>query len=322
MRATSLQSRPRPHRFELGIPDLKIIGALRVLSCSNAQQLLRLLGYSPRSLTYIQTRLKRLADAGYLERLYLPRPSRAGSAPLLYRLTRKSIPVLKAQGLELPYRLRPSEANGYGYLHLTHTLEVNDVLIAATILARETPGLELARIKHERELQTDPLTVTVNGEQQHVVPDGFLDFRYQESQHCLLLELDRGSHGQVDWKHKVRGLISLADGPYAEQFETTSLTFMVCTTSGDERAELLLRWTAEELHRLGRQELGELFCFAALDPATSPPRRIFLAPRWSHPLQGEPSALLELTPTAQAGTRATTGSLLHRGDGSSGHRLI
>ncbi len=153
----SRKARRRARRFELGIPDLKIIGALRVLSCSNAQQLLRLLGYSPASLTYIQMRLKRLADAGYLERLYLPRPSRAGSAPLLYRLTRKSIPVLRAQGLELPYRLRPSEARAHGYLHLTHTLEVNDVLIAATILARETPGLELARLIHERELQTNPV---------------------------------------------------------------------------------------------------------------------------------------------------------------------
>lgn len=298
---TAAPSRPQAQRFELGIPDLKLIGALRVLSCSNAQQLLRLLGYSPTSLTYIQTRLKRLADAGYLERLYLPRPSRAGSAPLLYRLTRKSIPVLHAQGLTLPYRLRPSESCSHGYLHLSHTLEVNDVLIAATILARETPRLELVRLMHERELQTEPATVSVAGETQQVAPDGFLDFRHGTGQFCLLLELDRGSHGQVSWKRKVRGLVGLADGSYEERYKTTSLTFMVLVTAGRERAELLTRWTAEELRQLGRQELGELFCCAALDPATSAPRRLFLDPIWSRPFQADQSALLELTPPAQPG---------------------
>ena len=301
MPAASTRPSHQSRCFALGIPDLKIIGALRVLSCASTQQFLRLLGYSPASLTYVQSRLKRLADTGYLERLYLPRARRAGSGPLLYRLRRKSIPILRAQDLELPYRLRPSEARGYGYLHLMHTLAVNDLLIAATILVRETPGLELVRLKHERELQTDPATVTVEGERQQVVPDGFLDFQYANSQHCLLLELDRGSHGQVTWKKKVRGLAGLADGPYEEQFGTTSLTVMVLSTSGVERAELLRRWTGEELSRLGRQELGEFFCFAALDPATSPPRRLFLDPIWSRPIQGDQVAMLELAPTAEAG---------------------
>ncbi len=269
--------------FVLGMPDLKIIGALRVLSCSGAQQLLRLLGYSPASLTYMQSRLKRLADTGYLERTFLPRPGRAGSAPLLYRLTRKSIPVLREQGLELPYRLRPSEANAHGYLHLLHTLEVNDVLIAATVLARETPGLELARIQHERALQTDPIAVSIAGEQQQVVPDGFLDLRTGQEQYCLLLELDRGTHGQQAWKRKVRGFVGLSNGPYEQRFGTTSLTIMVLTTSGVERLERLVRWTAEELASLDRTALCELFCFTAADPAVIEPARLFFDPLWMSP---------------------------------------
>ncbi len=287
-------------RFRLGVPDLKIIGALRVLSCSSAQQLLRLLGYSPASLTYVQMRLKRLADAGYLERHYLPRPSRAGSAPLLYRLTRKSIPLLQDQGLELPYRLRPSEASAHGYLHLMHTLEVNDVLIAATVLARETPGLELSRIVHERALQTNPITVTVAGETQQVIPDGFLDLRFGQEQYCLLLELDRGTHGQQAWKRKVRGFIGLADGPYERVFGTTSLTFMVLTTSGEARAEMLLNWTAEELKTLNRAELDELFCIAAADPATLEPQRLFLDRYWLSPGRSDPLPLLELPSASQS----------------------
>ena len=283
----------------LGVPDLKIIGALRVLSCATAQQFLRLLGYSPASLTYVQARLKRLVDTGYLERLYLPRARRAGSAPMLYRLRRKSIPILKAQGLDLTYRLRPSESRGHGYLHLMHTLTVNDLLISATILARETPGLTLARINHERDLQTRPMAVNVEGRRQVVVPDGFLDFRYRGTQSCLLVEIDRGNHGQAAWKEKVRGLVGLASGPYEERFKTTSLTVTVLTTSGGERTTQLLKWTAEALADLNRRGLSELFCFAALDPATTPPRTVFFDPLWSSPGRKEPVSLLESFVTTQ-----------------------
>ena len=283
----------------LGVPDLKIIGALRVLSCATAQQFLRLLGDSPASLTYVQARLKRLVDTGYLERLYLPRARRAGSAPLLYRLRRKSIPILCAQGLALPYRLRPSEARAAGYLHLLHALVVNDLLIAATVLARETPRLELSRIIHERELQTNPIPVTVDGRPQQVVPDGFLDFRYAGIQTCLLLEIDRGTHGQTSWKHKVRGLVGLADGPYEERFQTTSLTIVVLTTSGVERATQLLGWTSDVLTDLDRRELVGFFCFAALDPATTPPATTFFAPVWSSPGRIEPVSLLDAAPAGE-----------------------
>ena len=299
MTGIAAPSRLRARRFALGVPDLKIIGALRVLSCSSADQLLRLLGYSPASLTYVQTRLKRLAAMGYLERIYLPRPSRAGSAPLLYRLTRKSIPVLENQGLDLSYRLRPSEARSHSYLHLMHTLAVNDVLIAATILARETPDLELARLMHERELQTRPAAVSVGHETQQVVPDGFLDFRFEGGQYCLLLEVDRGSHGQHAWRRKVRGLVGLADGPYEELFGTTSLTFMVLVQDEPERVELLLGWTADELGSLGRGELAGFFCFAASDPATMRPSQLFLDPIWSRPLYRGQIALLQLESPAE-----------------------
>ena len=283
----------------LGLPDLKIVGALRVLSCATTQQLLRLLGYSPASLTYVQTRLKHLVDGGYLERLYLPRARRAGSGPVLYRLRRKSIPILRAQGLQLPYRLRPSEARDYGYLHLLHTLTVNDLLVAATILARETPGLELTRIVHERELQTEPIAVTVSGRGRQVAPDGFLEFRYRETQFCQLLEIDRGSHGQDSWKRKVRGLVGLADGPYETRFKTRSLTIVVLTTSGGERARQLLNWTIEVLASLNRQELGELFCVAALDPATFSPRKIFFDRIWRSPGRDELVSLLDPLPAAE-----------------------
>ena len=301
MTRIATRAQPSRHRkppISLGIPDLRIIGALRVLSCSSARQLARLLGYAPTSLTYMQARLKRLADTGYLERLYLPRPSRAGSSPLLYRLTRKSLPVLRAQGLEIPYRLRPGEAAGYGYLHLRHTLTVNDVLIAATILARETPGLELARLLHERELQTRPVAVNVDGRRQQVVPDGFLDLRYRGMQSCFLVEVDRGSHGQAAWKHKVRGLVGLADGPYDEVFQTTSLTILVLTTAGEARVTQLQRWTVDILSHLGRTELGELFAFGALDPAATPPAEIFYGRLWSTPGQRSPASLLDLAPAA------------------------
>jgi len=94
-----------------------------------------LLGYSPRSLTYVQTKLKRLTDAGYCQRIWLPRPSARGSAPSVYTLARKGLNYLRAQGLDVPPRYHPSEQREHSYLFLSHTLEVNDVLISANCSA-------------------------------------------------------------------------------------------------------------------------------------------------------------------------------------------
>jgi hypothetical protein len=261
-----------------------------------ALQLLRLLGYAPGSLTYVQTRLKRLSDDGYLERLFLPRPGRAGSSPLVYRLGARARALLAAQGRPLPERHRPSEEERLGLLFLEHSLAVNDFLISAELLARTTPGIQLARMLVEHELKRRPVRVQLaNGRQVAVIPDGWLDFRLDgRYQCCLALELDRGTIERTAWQRRVEALVAFQRGPYQEAFGTPALTIVVATTAGAERCARLRRWSTAVLERDGRDAL-DLFRFAALKPAELAPATLFLEARWLLAQGEERRPLLEVT---------------------------
>src|SRR6266545_1582739 len=156
----TVQQKPHPRpRLVLPAPaDAQLLHAVQRYHAITARQLTTLL-YAPSSHTWVQTKLKRLTDAGYLQRLFLPRPSQAGSAPSVYTLSRRGMRYLADHGVDVPRRARPYKARSYTYLHLSHLLAVNDVLIAAELLARRHPQVVLARLLHERDLQRMPVTV-------------------------------------------------------------------------------------------------------------------------------------------------------------------
>src|SRR5688500_14021663 len=129
--AQSLKRENSP--YILSSSDHTLLSDLAQYGYATAAQLCRL-RYG-RSLTYVSTKLKRLADLGYLQRLYLPRPTARGSAPLVFRLDRKGLNYLKSCGTEVQHRYRPSEA-AFSYLHLSHRLAVNDWLISLALLER------------------------------------------------------------------------------------------------------------------------------------------------------------------------------------------
>src|SRR4051794_15193287 len=95
------------------LPILDAFGRYYYLTATQVTRL----RYAPASHTYSQARLKQLADAGYLQRLFLPRPSRTGSAPLVYTLARAGMNALRAVGQPIERRYRPAEARETGYLH-------------------------------------------------------------------------------------------------------------------------------------------------------------------------------------------------------------
>ena len=67
-----------------------------------------------------------LTDAGYCQRIWLPKRGPRGSAPAVYTLARRGINRLRAEGFEINLRYHPSEKSELSYLFLTHTLELND----------------------------------------------------------------------------------------------------------------------------------------------------------------------------------------------------
>jgi hypothetical protein len=212
----------------------------------------------------------------------------------VYFLSRSGLNFLRAHDVEVDVRYRPSEEQVHSYMHLAHTLSVNDVLIAAELLCRQSSDLALEAVLHERVLKRRPVHVEVGtGERIGVIPDGWLDFRLAgKSQTCVALELDRGTVEQKQWRRKVRGLVAWAKGPYQAQFQTTSLTVAVVATPGPKRVRELVNWTEAELGQLGRQE-AELFRFTGLSPDVVEPAELFLAPRWCTAFGYEAVPLLE-----------------------------
>ncbi len=277
----------------LGAADEAILNALLRRQYLTSQQVVRLF-YSPGSLTYVQSRMKRLVDGKFCQRLFLPRPAAHGSAPSVYTLARKGLAHLGRLGEEVSPRYRPSEEALHSYLFLAHTLAVNDFLIACDLLCRQEPHIRLERFLHERDLKRAPDYVTDrDGNRIAVIPDAWIDLRIDEAYRlCLALELDRGTEEQRKWRRKVRGLAGWSGSTYQKRFGTNSLTVVVVSTAGERRIINLLSWTENELETIRRKEAFDLFRFTAANPAQSTPSDLFLSPVWHRPFDPQPGPLL------------------------------
>lgn len=285
-----------PGKVPLGVAEDAILRAVGRYHYLSARQTTRALVYSPGSLTLIQSKLKRLVDAGFLQRIFLPRANQhAGSSPLVYSLASRGRHYLQDMGLSAPSRQRPSEEaeRERSLLFLPHTLAVNDFLIAADLLSLRYPEVSLEGMIHERGLRREPVYVSEKGRIVPIVPDGWIDLLLSGNlQMCLVLELDRGTVEQRAWRRKIRSLLAYARGPYQERFGTTSLTVAVVTTAGEKRLGSLLRWTEAEI---GTDCGGDadLFRLTGISAEEASPEAIFGQPVWYRPGDEAPVPLLE-----------------------------
>src|SRR5205807_2314431 len=109
--------------------------------------------------------------------------------------------------------------------HLQHVLELNDFLIAASLLPRVVPSISLVEMRHDLDLKKTPVKVTVErrmpygdriDEKVTVIPDGWLDFRMvvpdrrKPRRRCIVVELDRGTSSVAPFKSKLRALYAYA----------------------------------------------------------------------------------------------------------------
>lgn len=307
-----------PQKPLIGVSEDGILQALGRYHFLTGQQLCRLL-YSPGSLTYVYDRLKRLTDAAYTLRLFLPRPTRSGSAPSVYTYARRGYKYLQEHSLDLPPRFHAAEAKTHSYLFLSHTLAVNDVLILLELLCRLQRTYSIAEVRHERMLKLQPITVGLpGGKKAAVIFDGWVDLRQTVSgetyQVPLALELDRGTEGAARWRRKVQGLIALLQAPsresaqvwqmtfgeahptlYQEAFGTPYVSLMVVTTAGERRATLLRQWTETELRAAHQEGLAESFWFTSASAAELSPEQFITGAVWQRPFASTCQGLLETT---------------------------
>jgi hypothetical protein len=266
--------------------------------------------YSRGSLTFVKAHLKRLVDGSYLDAN--EQPTTRGRSPFYYTLASKGIRYLKEAGFEVNRYYRPSRKVEY-LPFLLHTFSVNDVLIAAELLAEDQPQLTLAEMQHELTLKQDPCKVPLRRErfgrdgdpsthQVTIVPDGWLDFRYDrggagsERRMCLWLEVDRGTIGKKEFKTKAAAIFAFyQSGAYSRRFGTNSLRVAFATTDGISRVNQMRAWLCDALGReLEKPGMAARFVCTAL-PDEIDPRSLFLTPVWYIPSDNTPPVSLLVT---------------------------
>jgi hypothetical protein len=270
------------------------------LYLATPDQLTRL-HYSPGSLKAVKKRLKTLVDEGYVQVDAVGVKHRTDektffSARYYYTLGSAGMRYLEALGLDVHEAWRAQrEVDKHG-LFVNHTLELNDVIIAAALLARTDPRFQLAAFIHERTLRRRPYKVKGgDGQPLTLIPDAFLDFRLTGSrlQFPVLLEHDRGTEEQVHFKRKVRAYLSLLKTEaYRELFGTQSVSVAFTTFQGEKRLEQIREWIRQVLVANGEPwQIGSAFYFAAL-PQPLFPGVAWLEPRWRSPYDTQPQPLL------------------------------
>jgi hypothetical protein len=296
----------------------RILEALYRYHFLTTEQVTRLF-YSRGSLTTVRALLYELALKKYVMFLYLPRPTPLGSVPKIYTLARRGINYLKTQGYDVPMRFHPCEQEEKSYLFLRHTLAVNDALIAATTLEKQYPAITLYACLHERVLKRrEPITVSyelldASGKQVHdkdgklvletirLIPDAFLDFRIDQPdmgktyRYCVLLELDRATIEERNFRKKVRGLLAFIKSRQCSKHFGTKLPAIAFTNAvgGIKRREQMRRWTEAELKKSKEPHFWtELFMFTNLsEEGAIDPETLFLSPVWYLPFQDKPTVL-------------------------------
>ncbi len=192
-KGTSTQARGRSHPAGAG-----------QVALLTAEQVRRLRGWA--MLNYTRSTLKRLEQAGYIQRFRLRNPLINGSAPLVAALSTQGWQVVEQLGEDIVGTYQARRERGASHLFLPHTLAINDVLIAAMTLpgARSWRSMRASRMRMLDMLRRGPRTVTV-------IPDAWLELGYGGYAYPLALELDRGTEEQRRWRQKVGGAPRLGD---------------------------------------------------------------------------------------------------------------
>ncbi len=294
------------------IYDLLLRGSERVpiglfhLQLATAEQLCRL-HYKPGVLKAVKARLKDLADNGFVQANAIPIKHTTGTkvhfSPLYYyTLAQKGMRYLEHLGMDVHSSWRASKEVDKHGIFVTHTLELNDILIAAALLNRVDSRYHLDSFLHERVIKRRPIKVTWNdvGTKQrlNLIPDAFLDLRYtapdgSKRRMPMLLEHDRGTEEQFFFRRKIRAYLTLLKSEaYKQLFQVGTITILFTTFVGDQRLKQMRAWTREELAETNEsRNTGFMFYFAAFEPPITP-EQVWLMNNWHLSYDGEPINLL------------------------------
>jgi hypothetical protein len=224
--------------------------------------------------------------------------------PLIYTPTTTGYTYAAALGVAHPRRVKPvaqrDKANNT--LFLQHTVAISDVLIAAKLLAKTHPAIELSRLYTERSLKRK-ITVTLpDAQTRYIEPDASCEFTVTETWHetpqtwqdFVHIEVYRHLPLELRFKQKVMGYVASVDtGTHEALFQTQALSIAVfCAT--DYQTRTLRKWTEEALTEMNCPEEGERFFFRGITVANASPEELFLTPDWQQAFGETKTSLLVL----------------------------
>ena len=301
----------------------RILEAVHKLHFMTADRVTRLL-HKPGMLTTNRVTLGKLAAAEYLLYFYEPRPTPYGAVPKIFMLNSRGFHRLKSQGFKLPVRYQePNIAElQRNYLFLYHNLAVTDFLIAAKLLEKKYPAIELYDFQHERTIKQEGRFMIVSVEKRttdgkqivdsdgkqafetiKIYPDGFLDFRIVQPERekpfrlCLLLEVDRNTESDEDIRKKIRGyLAAYKNEEILKRFGTRTPTVgFAAARGGVKRRDELRKLAEDECKKLKEKHFfTQMFAFSALPEQEVYTETIFLSPVWQRPFDNKQTVLIDI----------------------------
>jgi len=281
------------------------IGLAHLYKATPAQ--LTRLHYKAGTLNAVKARLKELVGEKYVQvSAVAVKHEGEGrtffTARYFYTLAPAGVRYVANLGLDVPESWKPhNEVDKHG-LFVEHTLEVNDMIIAAALLNRVDPRFQLEGFRHERVLKQGPIPVTLpSGRPSAVVPDAHLHFsytgRHANPDFSVLLEHDRDTEEKAHFTRKIQAYVAFIKAgmyagpnnkPYYAAFDTGSINVAFSTFDGEERLDKIRKWTRSVLAATNEPpQVYRAFRFAAL-PRTPDPKTAWLEPRWYYPDENKP----------------------------------
>jgi len=287
--------------YQLTLTDEKVLRAVGRYHYLTVEQVTRLL-FSKSSRTYAAEILARLTREKFLYK-------NLDGVRGIWSLAGKGRATLESLGVSLLPRVKHSQQRSGRFWD--HILAVNDALITCELYGRETKGVELVDLVHERTFHRGPerVELILAGKRisTPVAADGWVDLRIGGYQSCLWLEVDRDSEHIRDWIAKISAIVEYyGSGRYEERFGTDSLTVLCIAVpktgkSPVRRMEELIHWTEQTLVNLNKESWSDVFRFTAIDPAnvwTIPkdpsdlrPEEYFHDALWIKPFDRQPRPL-------------------------------
>lgn len=200
--------------------DIRIITDVSEYQMLSRKQLTHLGHFG--SKTRANAILSRLTRFGYLSRRHLP--AVAGTNHGLYFLGPTSAALLGTPKQTLATRRR--NVRQISDLFLAHQMLITDVRLCF----QKAPNLPVQRWMNEAALRERELGV---------IPDGHIEYRYQDKAFGVFLEVDRGTETLTRFREKAAGYLRLAaSGKYREVFGRLYFRVLVVAPSALRIAHL------------------------------------------------------------------------------------